>query len=506
MEDQKIMKEIIIFVILGIGIAQTQLNYEGNPLTENTEYTAEESQISSKVVKSLTNGPQKLYPIFHESKDAASKDTMPQEDESNKQVSQTNFNHAEISSSINVASARELSDNVYSKIQKSQILEPVTNTIKTPAEIALNTFLNSKTPEESQLSLDFFLKNSQSQNNQWPTSNIIIPQNQQEQMQIISQNDQQIQQQLVRTTPKVIEQVSSYPQINQQQQQLVVPPVQKQVLFQPQHVLQMPGPVYGYAAQYTTNSQILQPSQNAQTNPVIPNQTILKQSPVSVDSLEAIQSRSDVVTPIIWRQRNRWIRGQPYPVPQPKIGGVLSKGPVIAPFPRKGPFELIYTKPPGYHRFPLHGPSYEDANVWFPDVNGPPPSGDVYYSQLYAQSYDPHYYNYIAKTGKIKPHLYGKLGKYPEHEDGGIWAELYRGFTKHGLKNIMTPGFLLGMTLPMITVMLMALVQKRSFGRYDSRNLQDVDNLQEYLERLQRAMECYERKRRKTGEVTTDEC
>lgn len=69
----------------------------------------------------------------------------------------------------------------------------------------------------------------------------------------------------------------------------------------------------------------------------------------------------------------------------------------------------------------------------------------------------------------------------------------------------MTPGFLLGMTLPMITVMLMALVQKRSLGRYDSRNLQDVDNLQEYLERLQRAMECYERKRRKT-EVTTDEC
>ncbi|XP_035737740.1 uncharacterized protein LOC118448506 [Vespa mandarinia] len=500
------MKEIIIFVILGIGIAQTQLNYEGNPLTENTEYTAEESQISSKIVKSSTNGTQMLYPIFHESKNVALKDTMLKEDGSDQQILENNFNHAGISASINVASARELPDNVYSKVQKPQILETITNTVKTPAEIALNTFLNSKTPEESQLSLDFFLQNSQSQNNQWPTSNIIVPQNQQQQMQIVSQNDQSIQQQLVRTTPKVIKQISSYPQINQQQQQLVVAPVQKQVLLQPQHVLQMPGQAYGYAAQYTANSQILQPSQNAQMSPVIPNQMILKQSPFSSDPFEEIQARSDVITPMMWRQRNRWIRGQPYPFPQSKIGGVLSKSPVVAPFPRKGPVELIYTKPPGYHRFPHHGLSYEDSKVWFPDTNGPPPSSDVYYSQLYAQSYDPHYYNYITKTGKIKPHLYGKLGKYPEHEDGGIWAELYRGFTKHGLKNIMTPGFLLGMTLPMITVMLMALVQKRSFGRYDSRNLQDVDNLQEYLERLQRAMECYERKRRKTEEVTTDEC
>lgn len=323
------MKGIIIFVILGIGITQTQLNYEGNPLTENTEYTAEESQISSKIVKSSTNGPQKLYPIFHESKDVASKDTIPKADESDQQISLTNFNHAEISTSINVASAREFPDNVYSKVQKPQILETVTNTVKTPAEIALNTFLNSKTPEESRLSLDFFLQNSQYQNNQWPTSNIIVPQNQQHQVQIVSQNDQQIQQQLVRTTPKVIEQVSSYPQINQQQQQLMVAPVQKQALLQPQHVLQMPEQAYSYAAQYTDNSQILLPSQSAQTSPVIPNQSTLKQLPLSSDSLEAIQSRSDIVTPMMWRQRNRWVRGQPYPFPQPKIGGVLSKGPVV---------------------------------------------------------------------------------------------------------------------------------------------------------------------------------
>ncbi|KAI4490236.1 hypothetical protein M0802_010814 [Mischocyttarus mexicanus] len=500
-EDQSlsIMKVITIIVILGIGITRAQLNYEGNPLTENTEYTAEESQFSSKIVKPSIGEPQKLYPIFRDSKDVISKDTKLEENESDRQDSLVNIDQTETSELVNIASAREFADNVYNKVQ-----QPVTNTVKTPAEIALNKFLNSKTPEESRLSLDYFLLNSQSQNNQSPTSNTIVP-----------QNHQQMQQQTVKTTPQVIEQVSSYPQImNQRQQQLASTPVQKQVFFQPQNVLQIPGQqAYGYTAHYTANSQILQPSQSAQASPVIPNLTVSQQSSLFSDPLEVIQSRNDIVTPMMWRQRNRWIRGQPYPFAQPRIGGVFSKGPIVAPFPRKGPVELIYTKPPGYNRGPSsHGPPpppvppSDDTSVWFPDANNPPPPGDVYYSQLYAQSYDPHYYNYIAKTGKIKPHLYGKLGKYPEHEDGGIWSELYRGFTKHGLKNIMTPGFLLGMTLPMITAMLMALVQKRSFGRYDSRNLQEVDHFQEYLERLQRAMECYERKRRKTGDVTTDEC
>ncbi|XP_015187089.1 PREDICTED: uncharacterized protein LOC107072031 [Polistes dominula] len=476
----------IIIVILVIGIARAQLNYEGNPLTENTEYTAEESEFSSKIVKPSINEAQKLYPIYRESKDVISKDTKLEENESNGDVSLTNFDHAETSSLVNIASARELSDNVYNKMQQSQIIQPITNTVKTPAEIALNTFLNSKTPEESRLSLDYFLQNSQSQNNQSPTSN--------NRKQFVSQNNQLTNQR------------------QQQQQQLVTNPVEKQQMFyQSQNVLQIPEQTYDYTAHYTSNSQILQPSQSVQTSPMISNPTALQQSSIFSDPLEMIQSRNDIVSPVMWRQRNRWIRGQPYPFAQPRIGSVFSKGPVIAPFPpppRKGPVELIYTKPPGYHHRgpPTHGPPSEDASAWFPDANNPPPPGDIYYSQLYAQSYDPNYYNYIAKTGKIKPHLYGKLGKYPEHEDGGIWAELYRGFTKHGLKNIMTPGFLLGMTLPMITAMLMALVQKRSFGRYDSRNLQEVDHFQEYLQRLQRAMECYERKRRKTGKVTTDEC
>lgn len=169
---------------------------------------------------------------------------------------------------------------------------------------------------------------------------------------------------------------------------------------------------------------------------------------------------------------------------------------VSVPFKGKAPMEVIYTKPPGFHRGPpiLSNPPvpYEDAGAWFPDSDQPPPHKDIYYSQLYAQSYDPHYYNYIATTGKIRPYLYGKLGKHQEEQDDGIWSELYRGFKKHGLRNIMTPTFLLGMTLPVVTLMLSALVQKRSSARSDdARELDQEDALQEYLERLQRAMKCY---------------
>ncbi|XP_012277058.1 uncharacterized protein LOC105697903 [Orussus abietinus] len=126
-------------------------------------------------------------------------------------------------------------------------------------------------------------------------------------------------------------------------------------------------------------------------------------------------------------------------------------------------------------------PAYDDASAWFPESDHRPPTKDVYYSQLYAQSYDPHYYNYIAKTGKIKPHLYGKFNK-----NDDIWTELFRGFKKHGLKNIMTPSFLLGMTIPALTLMFSLLVQKRSLGR--SGDFDNAEYIQEHMERLQRAL------------------
>ncbi|KAK2583938.1 hypothetical protein KPH14_001199 [Odynerus spinipes] len=514
--QQTVMKGITVVVILAIGIARAQLNFEGNPLTEYTEYTAEESQFSSKatkkdndavyLAKQSPSNPQKLYPVHVQNKDTTANGLKSDGDGVIQENSKSDVDFAARSAATGVTSARELVDNTYRQVQQPQVLQPVTNTVKTSAEIALSTFLNSKTPEESRMSLDYFLQNSPPQNsNQVSKPNVVASQNQQQQqIQAVPQHGLQMQQSL-RTSQQTVEQLPSHSQINQRQQQQVVAaaPLQKQVFSQPQQILQMAGQPYDYAVQHAPNPQVLQPSQSVQLGPVIPNQPVLQQQPFPPDSFEAIHSRSDMVAPVMWRQRNRWVRGKPYPLVQPKIGGVFPK----APFPRKGPVELIYTKPPGYYRGPSHGPMYEDASAWFPDANSPPPAtNDIYYSQLYAQSYDPHYYNYIAKTGKIKPHLYGKLGKYPEHEDGGIWAELYRGFTKHGLKNMMTPGFLLGMTLPMITVMLMALVQKRSFGRSDSRNLQEEDSLQEYLERLQRALECYEKKRRKTGDVTTDDC
>ncbi|XP_043279636.1 uncharacterized protein [Venturia canescens] len=150
--------------------------------------------------------------------------------------------------------------------------------------------------------------------------------------------------------------------------------------------------------------------------------------------------------------------------------------------PWKQPVEVIYTKPPdssiSNHPIPSSNQPavYEDASKWFPESAHQPPQKDIYYSQLYAQSYDPHYYNYIAKTGKIKPWLYGKLGK---SEEKSIWWELYTGFKNHGMKNMMNPMFLLGMSIPTLTLMLSALIQKRSAARayaglYDPQEFLDV--------------------------------
>lgn len=153
----------------------------------------------------------------------------------------------------------------------------------------------------------------------------------------------------------------------------------------------------------------------------------------------------------------------------------------------KGPVELIYTRPPNSHSAAAYiGPPKSNGNVWLPN-----------WSQLYAQSYDPRYYNYIARTGKIKPWLYGKMEDPAKSSqtDNSMWMDLLRGFTKHGLKNIMTPGFLIGMSIPAITLMLTALVQQRGLARSSDSawnfSLREND-LQEYTDKLRRAIKCYE--------------
>ncbi|KAM0725754.1 hypothetical protein ACS0PU_008480 [Formica fusca] len=498
----------LAIIILAVNLVSGQLNYEGNPFTEYTEYVAEESNLSEKSARKndvsfdLSNSgipspSQKLYPIVESEIDKSLQQvTEPDNLLIDKSQKQTSFSVQGFrSNGTDTHSARQL------QISSDQ----------NSAEIALNTFLNSKTPEESRLSLDHYLRSQHSPNAQSRSSNTIISQNRkaiEPTLDVQRSLNSQVEQQQSSMIPQVNQQLTS--QVNQGQlapqgqlasqgqlmpQDQLVP--QNQLVSQnqlvPQNQLMSQGqllPPTGQVYDYVGQPPPIQPVIRAPAG-VILGQGMMQPVPF----MPGFHTRNDMITPAMWRERMRRIRGQPFPFAQPRLAPGLYKGAIAVPFKPKAPIEVIYTKPPGFHRGPplISNPPipYEDASAWYPDADHPPSHKDVYYSQLYSQSYDPHYYNYIAATGKIRPYLYGKLGKREEEKDDGIWSELYRGFTKHGLKNIMTPTFLLSMTLPVVTLMLSALVQKRSLARSDGARELDQDALQEYLERLQRAMECY---------------
>ncbi|XP_072751621.1 uncharacterized protein [Anoplolepis gracilipes] len=483
----------LAILILAINLANGQLNYEGNPFTEYTEYIAEESNLSEKSARKndasfdlsnseISSPPQKLYPVV-ESEIDKHLQQVAEPDNLLTDKKQISFSvQAFQSNATDAHSARQF------QVSSNQ----------NSAEIALNTFLNSKTPEESRLSLDHYLRSQHSPNVQSRSSNAIINQNKKaidSTLDVQRPLSSQVEQQQSLIVPQVNQKLTS--QVNQglPQSQLVsqsqlIP--QSQLMPQGQLISQNQLlPSTGQAYDYVGQPPPIQPVIRAPAG-VILGQGMMQPVPF----MPGFHTRNDMITPAMWRERMRRIRGQPYPFAQPRLTPGLYKGTIAVPFKPKAPIEVIYTKPPGLHRGPpiISNPPipYEDASSWFPDADQPPSHKDVYYSQLYAQSYDPHYYNYIATTGKIRPHLYGKLGKREEEKDDGIWSELYRGFTKHGLKNIMTPTFLLGMTLPVVTLMLSALVQKRSLARSDeARDLDQENALREYLEKLQRAMECY---------------
>ncbi|CAL7946436.1 unnamed protein product [Xylocopa violacea] len=471
------MNAVTILLVLAAGLVDGQLNFEGNPLTENTEYTAEESRFSERTAKqegiatNMTNtvaeSPWNLHPLLSSTRNSSrlmnSAGTVINDHSMSQEDSMQSVKQEKI-----VPKARYLSTNTYNQGADSS----------KQAEAALNSFLNSKTPDESRMSLDYYLQSRQTPDN--------APQTTVNQAQLTQQPTSQVNQQSMSST--VNEHLTE--QLMQQRQALPAFQVNQPVYNTPVNPgdlrVTMSNPM---AMTMMQRQQALQSSQSYTTG---------------------IQARNDVFYPGPY-QRVRRVRGKPFSsYAQSRGGPGFYGGPVPpVPFKQKGPpVEVIYTKPPGFH----HGPPaisnppvpYEDASAWFPDADHPPPNKDVYYSQLYAQSYDPHYYNYIAKTGKIRPYLYGKYGKHHEEEGSSIWADLYRGFKKHGLKNMMTPTFLLGMTLPVVTLMLTALVQKRSLSRSDSRELSQEDTIQDYLEQVQKAVECYEKKRRK--EDTNVEC
>lgn len=470
----KISKKLIF--LLCVHLSSAQLNFEGNPLTENTDYLAEESQISARSArennfeKTINNEvnqltmkesvtPQKLYPVY----------TEVQKNISHQKPMETSQSIQEESVQVlklipTRQKSRQLRDNFLNVNSVQQEQTPGQN----PANLALEIFMNSKTPQESEVALNYYL-----QGGQGLTEKLENEKREKELQQeyLRQQQQQQIQQeQLIQ---------------RQKQQQLQ----QEQLLLQEQ-------------LQRTQQEQMLGFNvQSQQLNEIQPNYQ--NQNQYQFHRIPLIQSRNDYpIYPLYRRPMKRVNYRQNF---QSRVGPGMYKGPPPPPPPPlsapvyqgkmiKPPVEVLYSRPPTYARGApiMNTPSvyYEDASPWFPEVeHKPPPSKDIYYSQLYAQSYDPHYYNYIAKTGKIKPHLYGKLNG-DAKEDDGILAELFRGFTKHGMKNIMNPTFLLGMTIPALTFMLTALVQKRSLARSDSRSLNE-DEIREYLARLERALDCY---------------
>ncbi|XP_063971836.1 uncharacterized protein LOC135159752 [Diachasmimorpha longicaudata] len=474
----------ILLISLSIGVCQSQLNFEGNPLTENTDYTAEESHYSlrhdsaksQKFDKTNVSGadtylaaanglspadnpPENIEGGMIDVRSIAPQPQLMNVNKVNRIPSTMTFDVSD-NRPVNSYSSASISQNKTKTMSRQLSTDP------------LDTFLNSRTPEESQLALDTYLESrhqSELQATRHPPTELqniqtTYPNNQD------NHNNLNIQ----TNAPQYLS--NRYTNIN--------------TLDNPQNINQAQLP--GSAVIPQQNGQIINP-QVYQPHPLVPTWPQM-----------TFQSRRDVI-PMARRRPIHHYRGLPryrnrYSA-QSRIGpNFISKfpiGPHAGPpiYPGDKPIDVIYTKPPG----PSHAPPaignhlvpYEDASEYFPESEHPPVNKDVYYSQLWAQSYDPHYYNYIAKTGKIKPWLYGKLGK---HEDKGFWHELYVSFKKHGMKNMMNPMFLLGLSIPAVTLMLSAMVGKRSLGRSvnDSNYYLSEEKITELAERVRRAIECYE--------------
>ena len=564
----------VIILFLCAHLITAQLNFEGNPLTEHTDYLAEESQLSEREArqknpeKSINNpsgtdyvspkeahqpgSPQKLYPVYSEdlgrqvliihsgSNDVKNSELVQRANENSEPIQNAepvqNSNIIQSNGAVQITEPekrpRQLQDNFINSntIQQEQSYQQQKIN---PTDLALQLFLNSKTQKESEVALNYYLQGGQGlaenlelerqqqqklrQEEQMRQQQIQLEQMRQKQIQEEHIRQQQVQQEQIRQQQIQQEQMRQK-QLQQAQQEYLqqqaiqhqknqpLKHLEQQQLNQDQVFRQQnPQPQIPQNQQVYIQNQQQIPLQNQQQ--VQPQQPLdpLPQSlppqvpgPYSYPRVPFLQPRSDFYpnAPIYRRPMRRQSYRQPVPL-QSRIGPGIFKG--VPPSPiypgkmMKPPVEIIYSRPPAYARGApvISGPpgQYEDASPWFPESDHQPPAKDIYYSQLYTQSYDPHYYNYIAKTGKIKPHLYGKLNP-EENQNEGILAELFRGFKNHGIKNIMNPTFLLGMTIPALTFMLTALVQKRSLARSDSRSFEQ-EQIREYLERLQKALECH---------------
>ncbi|XP_044007029.1 transcription factor mef2A-like [Aphidius gifuensis] len=488
-----IMWKSIFILTLYISCSKSQLNYEGNPLTENTEYTAEETHYKtrhdSKRSKNFDEKSQFMQPYSIEQNKFK---TIDSEEFISPGMTLPTSIVENLDKSIDILSLEQQSSssNDFNTIdnKNDNKLYYTTNTnninnetqlnnnkqIPLPAKIALNDFLNSKTPEESQWALDNFIKNQQA-TNEIQTTTTINPnyylKNSQDYQDFTEQDNSQINNNNMNF---------NYDNINNNQ---------------------MINSLENYQNIQHTTSAI--PTRDSFNSPVYQSSRLIPWQKLP------FQNRNDYI-PISRRRlpQQQYRQMQPR-VPsryraQSRIGpNIIHKPPHLSlPPPSSSfnnyhhhhphhhkPVEIIYTKPPNlnhHHHGSIGSPpvSYDTPHDYYPN--------DVHYSQLWSQSYDPHYYDYIAKTGKIKPWLYGKLG-HDDHENSGFWSELFVNFKKHGMKNMMNPMFLMGLSIPMLTLMLSALIQKRSFARSHSDYHISEDKINEMVEKVSRAIECYKK-------------
>lgn len=301
------MIRLAILLVLAIDLANSQLNYEGNPFTEYTEYIAEESNLSEKSVRKngdsidlpdsgVSSRPQKLYPIVESENDGRSR-----------QAAETNnLLKSQILSSV---------QNLQSDTSARHFQDFSGNAPINQAEVALSTFLNSRTPEESRLSLDHYLRSQQPPEDRSRTSDAIIGQESSKSIDPISHVEQQ--------QPLLV------PQVNQQQVQLtsqldqvqLVPQLVSQT-DQRQQPLPSAGQAYGYMGQ-PAMVQAVQPVIRTPTGVVL-GQKMLQPVPL----VPAFQPRNDMITPAMWRERMRRIRGKPFSFAQSRITPALYQGPI----------------------------------------------------------------------------------------------------------------------------------------------------------------------------------
>lgn len=284
------MKVATILLVL-IGLVNGQLNFEGNPLTENTEYTAVESRLLEKTARQkvaenttdiLTESsenfhPSSLIPDVNNSNQSANPMTKI-DDHAIIQRDLYNLSYPLKQEKI-VETGRHLSTNTYNN-----------QGITSKAQVALNTFLNSKTPEESRLSLDHYLQSKENLKN--------VERN---------ANEQQLAQQ--QPVMQVNQQPVSSSSVNQH--------LTAQLMHQRQTLQALP---------------VNQPIYNSHVNPIDIHSTV--SNPVSVPLMQqqqshasGIQARNDVFYPG-WYQRVRRVHGKPFPYAQSRIGSGIYVGPV----------------------------------------------------------------------------------------------------------------------------------------------------------------------------------